>query len=113
MATKYLLGEIIDDKIAFGSYILPQAKIVLTGFFGVYILICLTVPSFGWPVFIVYLILLVVAAYRLYKLYRPASATVYMFFSYILVIALLICVYVIRNDEPHEYLPGFSDAASH
>lgn len=115
----YLLGELINDKISFGGFIIPKAKIILPVLWGLYIIIgfiTTRVASFLYIallLFIVFYILHLGAIYRLYKLYRPGSAVMYLVLSIIFGIALPICIYIIRNDEPHEYLPGFSDEESH
>ncbi len=100
----YLLGEIIDEKVLFFSPVIPYAQwILLIG------PVAISILSFAQPVglicSVVFALYAYCAHYRLFKLYRPNSAMLYIVLSVIFPFLLPIFIFVIRNDEPEEYLP--------
>lgn len=112
IASGYIEGKLIYDKIAVGSYRIGYASILLivssfVASFGA----TLTSNENGFLAFLGLLISIIVAVYsimvmyRLYKLYKPESAVLFTVLSIIfpgLLYAIL--VFVIRNNQPLEYL---------
>lgn len=107
----YLLGKLIDDKVAFGNNIIPNAKIILpvSGLIPTLFYYIFGVNALLYVLFIVVWVYQLVAYYRLFKLYRPGSAGIYTVVSIFGFASL--CFYFIRNDVPQEYLPGQTGAA--
>lgn len=102
----YLFGELINDKVAFDTLIIPSAKWILL--FAPIVSGALTqIPYIGWIFSIIVLIYSFAAEYRLFKLYAPENAVLYLVLSIVFFwIGFLAPIFmvVIRNKEPQEYL---------
>ncbi|MDO4288087.1 MAG: hypothetical protein Q4C55_02760 [Eubacterium sp.] len=98
----YLLGEIIDERVCFGSLALPYAQVILpiASVFGTVIV---AIPFVGWVCSLAIMVYSLAAYFRLYKLYAPESAVLYLVLSIILPFMLSIFPFAIRNRQPVEY----------
>lgn len=114
----YLLGDIIGDKVAFGTFIIPYAKMILV--VGPIVISVLSAATYSDNSAVGVLFTLCAIAfavyqygafYRLYKLYRPDSAVVFLVLSIFFGFLIPIFTFIIRKDEPQEYLAEQPKAA--
>ena len=115
----YLLGDIINDKVAFSTLIIPYAKMILV--VGPIIISVLSGATYSnnSVVNVLFTLCAIVFAvyqygayYRLYRLYRPDSATVFLVLSVFFGFLIPIFTFILRNDESQEYLVDPNNAAS-
>ena len=115
---EYLLGDIIGDKVAFGTFIIPYAKMILV--VGPIVISVLSAATYSDNSAVGVLFTLCAIAfavyqygafYRLYKLYRPDSAVVFLVLSIFFGFLIPIFTFIIRKDEPQEYLAEQPKAA--
>ena len=102
----YLLGELVNEKVKFGSLIIPYANWVLLGI-SIAGGMLISIPYLGVVISLAIILYSYACHYRLYKLYKPESATVYLIFSVIFFwVPLLsdIFVFTLRKQDPVEYL---------
>lgn len=103
IAQNYIFGKILDDKVPFGSKIIPYAPIILMVAPIAASLIAM-IPYIGWIFPIASYVYYCLALYRLYKLYKPESAVLFLVFSVIFPIVVPFFIFAIRNKEATEYL---------
>ncbi|MGL4283041.1 hypothetical protein [Eubacterium aggregans] len=103
VANGYVMGEVMDDKVAIGSSVIPYAKwILLLG--SIVTGLLAMIPYIVWIFSILYLVYYYCAIYRLYKLYKPDNAVLYLVLSIIFGITMPFFIFSMRNNTPQEYL---------
>ncbi|WP_195268329.1 hypothetical protein [Eubacterium sp. 1001713B170207_170306_E7] len=103
IANSYLMGKLINEKVAFGSFVIPYAHVLLP----VLPLVCgfLTrIPYMGWLFLIVSLVYSYGALYRLYKMYKPQDAVLYLVLSIIFAVTQPFFMFSMRKNKEEEYL---------
>lgn len=103
IANSYLMGKLVNEKVVFGSWVIPYAHVLLP----VLPLVCgllSRIPYIGWLFLIVSLVYSYVAIYRLYRLYKPQNAVLYLVLSIIFIITQPFFMFSMRNNEAEEYL---------
>ncbi|MBQ3334866.1 MAG: hypothetical protein IJG85_04670 [Eubacteriaceae bacterium] len=106
----YKKGELLNDTVSIAGLIIPAAKWILV-LAPIALSLLLNIQTDNGIVrgilsliTIAYYVYYMAANYRLYKLYKPESATVYTVVNVILPFLGPIFVFILRHNEPQEYL---------
>ena len=103
IANSYIMGKIIDEKVAFGGTSIPYAHIFLPlGPFVAAILAAIPFIGFLFP--IAFGVYFCAALYRVYKLYKSESAVLFLVLSIIFSFLPPFFCFAIRKNTPVEYL---------
>ena len=98
IAKTYLMGKIINEKVAF-----PYAHVFLpllpfaSGLLSM-------IPFIGWLFPIAYAVYYYGALYRLYRMYKPENAVLFQVLSIIFAITQPFFLFSMRNNQEEEYL---------
>lgn len=104
IAKTYLMGKIINEKVAFGSWVIPYAHVFLplfpiaAGFLSM-------IPYIGWIFTIASGVYYYAALYRLYRMYKPENAVLFLVLSIIFAVTQPFFLFSMRNNQEEEYLP--------
>ncbi|ALU15854.1 hypothetical protein ACH52_3107 [Eubacterium limosum] len=103
IAKTYLMGKIINEKVAFGSWVIPYAHVFLPllPFAGGLLSM---IPFIGWLFPIAYAVYYYGALYRLYRMYKPENAVLFLVLSIIFAITQPFFLFSMRNNQEEEYL---------
>lgn len=103
IANSYLMGKIIDEKVAFGSKVIPYAHIFLP--LGPFVAGALSfIPFIGFLFPLAMAVYYYAALYRQYKLYKPDNAVLFLVLSIIFSFLPPFFLFAIRKKTPEEYL---------
>ena len=97
------MGKIINEKVAFGSWVIPYAHVFLpllpfaSGLLSM-------IPFIGWLFPMAYAVYYYGALYRLYRMYKPENAVLFLVLSIIFAITQPFFLFSMRNNQEEEYL---------
>lgn len=103
IANAFIMGKIINEKVAFGSWTIPYAHIFLPLFPFASGLLAM-IPFIGWLFPIAYTVYYFGALYRLYRMYKPENAVLFLVLSIIFAITIPFFLFSMRNNQEDEYL---------
>ena len=103
IAKTYLMGKIINEKVAFGSWVIPYAHVFLP---LLHLWSGLSHDSIHWLAVSPSPIMFTChgALYRLYRMYKPENAVLFLVLSIIFAITQPFFLFSMRNNQEEEYL---------